>query len=175
MCLVALPLIAILPGGMKVINLLPIIGTTDKGSIDYREQLLTNSRIVIMRNPWFGSTDFLETPEMEAMRQGENIIDIVNSYLAIALSQGLVGLGLFVSFFVFVMLGVYRAMRTFPDKDCEEALLGRALLSALFGILVTIFTVSSITFIPIVYWSMAGVGVAYAQMIRVEQRSTLPS
>ncbi len=164
-CLLAFPLIAILPGGMKVINLLPIVGTTDKGSIDYREKLLTNSRIVIMKNPWFGSTDFLETPEMEAMRQGQNIIDVVNIYISIALSQGLVGLGLFVSFFGFVVRGVYRAVRSLPDKESEEALLGRALLATLLGILITIFTVSGITFIPIVYWSIAGVCVAYAQMI----------
>ncbi|WP_283744067.1 O-antigen ligase family protein [Sideroxydans sp. CL21] len=168
-CLLAFPLIAVLPGGMKVINLLPIVGTTDKGSIDYRQKLLTNSQIVIMQNPWFGSADVLETPEMQAMRQGENIIDIVNSYLSIALSQGLVGLGLFVGFFAFVIRGVYRSMRSLPDKDSEEALLGRALLATLFGILVTIFTVSGITFIPIVYWSIAGIGVAYTQMVRLKQ------
>lgn len=40
------------------------------------------------------------------------------------------------------------------------------LLATLTGILVIIFTVSSITFIPVVYWSIAGLGVAYIQMVR---------
>lgn len=40
------------------------------------------------------------------------------------------------------------------------------LLATLLGILITIFTVSSITFIPVVYWSLAGVAVAYVQMVR---------
>lgn len=40
------------------------------------------------------------------------------------------------------------------------------LLATLIGILVIIFTVSSITFIPVVYWSVAGLGVAYIQMVR---------
>jgi hypothetical protein len=40
------------------------------------------------------------------------------------------------------------------------------LLATLIGILVIIFTVSSITFIPVVYWSIAGLGVAYIQMVR---------
>jgi hypothetical protein len=57
-------------------------------------------------------------------------------------------------------------MRSIPDKDSEEHVLGRALLATLLAIMVTIFTVSSISFIPLVYWSVAGLGVAYAQMIR---------
>lgn len=164
--LVSLPLISVLPGGGKVINILPFIGSTDKGSVDYRADLLTNSMIVIQRNLWFGSDDYLNTPEMESMRQGEGIIDIVNSYIGIALENGLVGLGLFVSFFALVLLGVYRAMRSLPDKDSEEYLLGRALLATQFSILVIIFTVSSISVIPIMYWSVAALGVAYAQMVR---------
>ncbi len=159
-------LIAMMPGGERVINLLPFIGTTDTSTIGYREDLLTNSMIVIQHNPWFGSINYLEAPEMEAMYQGQGIIDIVNTYIRIALETGFVGLGLFVSFFVLVVIGVYRAMRSLPDRDSEEHLLGRALLSTLLAILVIIFTVSSISIIPIVYWSVAGLGVAYAQMVR---------
>ncbi|MEQ1838536.1 MAG: O-antigen ligase family protein [Candidatus Nitrotoga sp.] len=164
--ILALPLIAMLPGGERVINLLPFIGTTEKGGIDYRERLITNSMIVIQRNPWFGSDDFLNTPEMEVMRQGEGIIDIVNTYISIALKAGLVGLGLFVGFFALTLWAICRAMRSIPDKDSEEYLLGRALLATLLAILTIITTVSSITIIPIVYWSVAGLGVAYAQMVR---------
>ena len=122
--------------------------------------------IVIRRNPWFGSVNFLDTPEMQALMGGQGIIDVVNTYISITLDSGLVGLGLFVGFFALVIIGVYRAMRSLPDKDSEERLLGRALLAILFAILTIILTVSSITFIPIVYWSVAGMGVAYAQMIR---------
>lgn len=161
-----LPLVAILPGGEKVINLLPFIGSTEKGNITYREDLITNAIIVIKRNPWVGSVDYLKTPEMEAMRQGQGIIDLVNTYIQVALETGLVGLGLFVGFFALTLLGIYRAMRSIPDRNSEERLLGRALLATLLAILVMIFTVSSITIIPIVYWSVAGLGVAYAQMVR---------
>jgi O-antigen ligase len=164
--ILALTLIAMLPGGQKVINLLPFIGTTEKSNIDYRVNLLTNSIIVIQRNPWFGSVNFLETPEMQAMITGGNIIDVVNSYIAITLQNGFVGLGLFVGFFAFVLFGIYRSMRSLTDKGSEVYLLGRTLLGTLLAILVIIFTVSSITVIPIVYWSVAGLGVAYAQMIR---------
>jgi len=162
----ALPLISILPGGEKVINLLPFIGSTDVQNIDYRERLITNSMIVIERNPWFGSTDYLETPELESMRQGQGIIDIVNTYIKVALDAGVVGLGLFVGFFALTLDGIRRALRSIPDKDSEEHRLGRVLFATLTGILITIFTVSSITIIPIMYWSVAGLGVAYSQMVQ---------
>lgn len=148
-----------------MINLLPFIGMTEKGTIDYREDLITSSMIVIQRNPWFGSVDYLKNPEMEALRQNGRI-DVVNTYIGVALEKGFVGLGLFVAFFTLVLLGIYQAVRSIPDKDSEEHLLGRALLATLLAILAIITTVSSITIIPIVYWSVAGLGVAYAQMVR---------
>lgn len=159
-------LISVLPGGDRVINLLPFIGTTEKGNIDYREQLITNSMTVINRNPWFGSNDFFQAPEMEAMRQGQGIIDVVNTYLSVTLFAGGVGLALFVGFFAVTILGVLRAMRSVVDKDSEEYLLGRVLLATLVSTMLIIFTVASITFIPIVYWSVAAMGVAYAHMVR---------
>jgi len=164
--MLSFPLISLLPGSERVINLLPFIGSTGKENVDYREKLITNSMIVIQRNPWFGSTDFLESPEMEAMRQGQGIIDVVNSYIAIALQTGFTGLGLFVAFFALTLIGIFRAMRSISSKDSEDYLLGRVLLATLLAIMVIIVTASSTLFIPIVYWSVAGMGVAYAQMVR---------
>ncbi|MCU1761126.1 O-antigen ligase family protein [Pseudomonas sp. 14P_8.1_Bac3] len=161
----ALPLLAIVPGGQKVLDLLPFIGSVDVDNITYRQRLFDNAIIVIQRNPLFGSFDYRNTPEMQSMIQGEGIIDIVNTYIGVALSFGLVGLTLFVAFFATVLLGIRKAMRSFP-KDDETRRLGRALLATLVGILVTIVTVSSITIIPVVYWSVAGLGVAYIQMTR---------
>lgn len=100
------------------------------------------------------------------MIQGEGIIDIVNSYISLALRFGLVGLALFVAFFASVLLSMYKALRAFPDKEDEHRRLGRALLATLLGILMIIFTVSSITVIPVVYWSVGGLCVAYVQMVR---------
>ncbi|WP_422418617.1 O-antigen ligase family protein [Pseudomonas sp. GZD-222] len=162
----AIPLLTLAPGGEKVLDLLPFVGNLEKENITYRQRLLDNSWIVIQRNPLFGSFDYRNTPEMLSMIQGQGIIDIVNTYVSLALRTGLIGLALFVAFFASVLLGIRKAMRTFPDRDDEQRQLGRALLATLAGILVIIFTVSSITVIPVVYWSVAGVGAAYVQMIR---------
>ncbi|MEN5034581.1 O-antigen ligase family protein [Pseudomonas sp. TWI929] len=164
--MLALPLLTVVPGGEKVLDLLPYIGNLEKENITYRERLMDNSWAVIQRNPLFGSFDFRNTPEMQSMIQGEGIIDIVNTYINLALRVGLVGLGLFVAFFAMVLLGIRKAMLSFAEMDDERRQLGRVLLATLIGILVIIFTVSSITFIPVVYWSIAGLGVAYIQMVR---------
>ena len=161
--MLAFLLISTLPGGEKMINLLPFIGKTEKSNVVYREKLITNSMIVIQRNPWFGSVNYLAAPEMKALYEG-GIIDVVNTYIGIALEKGLVGLGLFIGFFAMVVIGVKRAMRSIADRGSEEYLLGRVLLATLLAILFIIFTVSSVTIIPIIYWSVAGLAVAYAQM-----------
>lgn len=167
----AFTIAAFMPGGEKVINLIPFIGNTEKSNIDYRDKLIEKSLIVIQKNLYLGSVNYLETPEMKEMIQGQGIIDVVNSYVAITLNYGIVGLGLFSSFFLLICLRVFRTARTFPDPDEEMARLGRALLATLSGILITIFTVSSISIIPIVYWAIAGCCVAYAQMVDKENEA----
>jgi O-antigen ligase len=169
----AVPLLAIVPGGQKALDFLPFIGSIEAENISYRRALIDNALVVIERNPWLGSVQFLQAPEMEQMRQGQGIIDIVNTYVAITLEYGLVGLGLFVGFFLLVITGVLKAMRACADRRDEVYRLGQALLASLAAILVIIFTVSSITVIPIVYWAFAGLGVAYAQMIRQRHGETL--
>jgi O-antigen ligase len=164
--ILALPLLAILPGGQKVLDLLPFIGSVEVENITYRQRLFDNAMIVIERNPWLGSFDYRSTPEMQSLTQGQGIIDIVNTYIGVALELGLIGLTIFVLFFATVVVGIRKAMRSIPNKDDEARRLGRALFATLAGILVTIVTVSSISVIPVVYWSVAGLGVAYAQMAR---------
>lgn len=162
--ILALPVLAALPGGERVINLIPFLGKTEAVNVEYRDQLIHNAGIVIRRSPMLGSVDYMDTPEMQAMRNGNHQIDVVNSYIGIALEKGLVGLGLFVGVFASVAFGIYRGIRTLPEDD-EDKLLGRVLLATLIGILFTIATVSSITYIPVIYWSTAGLGAAYVQMI----------
>lgn len=163
-----LTVLSVLPGGNKIIDLLPFIGTVEKGNIDYRAQMLESSQAVIMRNPLFGSTDFALAPEMQAMKQGQGIIDIVNSYLLLALRIGLVGLGLFVLIFLSGIWGIYTTMRRLPDKKSEAYLLGQSLLASLVAVMVIIFTVSPISLIPIIYWSLAAMAVAYTRMVRLQ-------
>jgi len=173
--LLSLPMLALPVKDKLLLDYVPFIGTIQSRNIDYRWQLLEAGAEVVMRNPWFGTFDALSHPEMLAMRQGQGIIDVVNSYLELALERGLVGLAVFVAFFVVVIAGILRSMKSLPEKRDERHVLGQALLATLLGILVMIVTVSSVLIIPWIYWSLAGVGVAYARMIAVEAHDVAKS
>jgi O-antigen ligase len=163
--IVAVPVLLVTPVGEKIIDLLPFVGTVEEVNVTYRQRLLEVSLQVMMQNPFFGTPDYIFSPEMQTMRQGEGIIDIVNTYLAVVLGSGLAGLLLFSGFFIAIGFGIFKGMRSLADRNDEEYLLGRTLFSTLLGILVIIFTVSSISVVPTVYWAVAGLGVAYTRML----------
>ena len=169
--ILALAVLSVTPGGEKAINLLPFIGNSETANIEYRDKLIENSMIVIKRHPWFGSANYLETPEMQEMIQGQGIIDIVNSYVRVSLELGLVGLSLFFGIFATVLLGINRSRKKIADKASELNLMGRSLIATIMAILVMIVTVSSISAIPIIYWSFAGLGVAYMQIVKKQEES----
>lgn len=160
----SLPILAMLPGGGKIMELIPFVGQTEKGNIEYREQLFENALIVIKNNLFFGSSNYLETPEMQAMIQGEGIVDVVNTYLSVALDTGIVGLSLFVGVFLAVVLGVRKKLKRIKDYRQQQHLLGRSLLAIIVSMMVTIATVSSIATVAIIYWSILGIGVAYTRI-----------
>lgn len=153
------------PYGSKVLDYLPFVGTVDAQNVTFRQSLLENSIEVIRNNPWFGSPDFLNTEEMESLRAGGNggIIDVVNSYIAIALSGGMVGLGLFAGYFIACVILVYSARRRLRMQH-QYLLLGNTLLATQLGVMVIIYTVSSVLAIPILYWLLGGFCVAYGAM-----------
>lgn len=162
---VLLPFLLATSVGKELLDTLPFVGTADTESVTYRQRLLEVSIQIILQNPFFGASDYIFSPAMQEMKQGEGIIDLVNTYLSVGLSCGLVGLSLFIGFFIAVAAGIFKSMRALTDRNDDRHLLGQAMLSVLLGIQVIIFTVSSISFIPVIYWSVAGMGVAYAHML----------
>jgi O-antigen ligase len=161
----ALPLMMVTPVGKKILAYLPWVGTAETQTVDFREELFERSIAVIKRNPYFGSFDYLSSSELQELATGRGLIDIVNTYVGIALLNGLVGLFLFLGIFVTAIYRIFKAMQRLADRSDEHYLLGQALLSVQVGILVMIGTVSSILTVPTVYWSVVGLGVAYVRMI----------
>jgi O-Antigen ligase len=147
--------------GQKLIAFLPFVGALDVGSATYRQQLFDTSLQIILDNPLLGSTDYLL--HMENLRQGQGIIDLVNTYLIVALNTGLVGLCLYCSVFASVLFKILMQLREF-NRAGESYLVGRALLAALIGLLVIIGTVSPIAHVPLLLWSLAAFGLAYSQL-----------
>lgn len=154
------------PFGRTVVSLLPFVGDSATETISYRTQLLEAAREVMAENPILGTSDYLENPKFAALRQGQGIIDIVNSYLEIGLKSGFVGLALFIGFFASVLLSLWGAMRRARRHDAELFLYCRAYFAVLVGMLLTIFTTSSVLQIPYVYWALGGIAIA---LVRIER------
>ena len=163
--ILALAVLQATPLGEKLISVLPYIGTAQQSNVDYRERLAQVSFQLILVNPFFGVGDYTRLPEMQEMRQGEGIIDMVNTYAGVGLVNGLVGLSLFSGAMLAAALGIVMAMRKLADRTAENYRLGQALLATLIGVMVIIATVSPIMAIPVVCWSVVGIGVAYARMV----------
>ena len=149
--------------GRGLFELLPFVGSADTDSIDYRRRLFDTSVQIILQNPWFGGFDYLVNPSMQDMIQGEGIIDVVNSFLGVALTFGIVGLSLFGGVFLFAGWGVWSTLRRVEPRS-DLGLLGRALLAALVSVMLMIVTLSSIGVVPWVYWLLAGLCVGYARL-----------
>jgi O-antigen ligase len=169
-----LPVLLAFPAGRTIIDYLPFVGTVEAENITYRERLLEVSIEVIKQNPLFGAADVMQLPVMQQMKQGEGIIDIVNTYLAVTLESGLVGLSLFAGFFIAVAAGVVKSMRSLRDRNDELYVLGQALFGTLLAILIIIASASSILVIAVIYWSVAGLCVAYARVLALAKAPDTP-
>jgi len=173
---IVVSLLQLTPFGDRIVDHLPFVGTIDAETVNYRQRLIEVSMIVIAQNPFFGAADYLYSPVMQELQQGsQGIIDIVNSYLGVALGSGGVGLALFAGVFLSVAWTLVQALRAQRhDPDSESFLQGRVLLAVLVVVAVTIITVSSITFIPIVYWCLCGLGAGYALRVRAARPAPAP-
>ncbi|MCC2632369.1 MAG: ligase [Ramlibacter sp.] len=170
--LAAAVVLAMMPFGGFVIDLIPFIGTVETGNIDYRQRLVEKSWMLIWENPVLGSTDYVERLAAMGMVQGQGIVDIVNSYIEVTLRSGLVGVTLFAGVLLaalFSAMGARRQAERAKEEDAE--ILGRSLVAAQVAVMVTIFSVSSIVVIPWVYWCLAGLLVGYARAVRASVRA----
>lgn len=159
----------------RVLDFLPWVGTVDANTVEGRERLAVVAFQVVLDNFWFGRFDYGQLPEIESLRDGSGIIDIVNTYLIIALKGGVTSLGLFVAFIAVALGGVIGGLRRLSDRRDERHALGRSLLATLAGVLFIIATVSPIFFVYPIYWSLAGLAVGYGQWIAQGSPSALDS
>ena len=158
--------LSVSPIGDQIISLLPFVGDSSTGSIDYRQQLMDIGWSVAMETKWFGSEDFMNHPAMQQLVQGQGIIDIVNTYLQVTLESGLAGLSLFVGVSFFSGLTAWRAIGAARAVDPEIAVYGQAWLAALASTMLVIATTSSVVAqVAEVHWLLCGMCVGFARSV----------
>jgi hypothetical protein len=159
---IAVPL-AMTPPGERIIASLPFIGTVDQSNVEYRQQLADVSWQLIQLNPFFGSP--FVTNYMEEMRQGQGIIDIVNTYAYISLFFGLVGCALFVACFVYPMVrAAYSAFRA-RQGDEDDGNIGIILIASVLGTMLMMATGSFGGTFEFVSWALCGLCCAYTALM----------
>lgn len=141
------------------------------GTFDYRISLIQNSLTIIRSNLWLGSASYRETSEMEGLRQGQGIIDIVNTYIQVALESGVIGLSLFILIFMVLIYKISKYLKGLSHKDAgadggEYFYLGIYLMAALLSTMLFIGTTSSLGNISIYYWALIGMSSAYLRLLK---------
>jgi hypothetical protein len=155
-------LIMVSPIGDRILDVLPVMGNTADANIVYRQRLAERGWEIVLAHPLFG--DQFPWPEMEDLRQGEGIIDIVNTYLGVALSYGLIGLFCFLSFILLGMITVYARTRVLVHSDPDLALFGTSLIACIVGTLVMIGSMSFNLGCEKLFYVLAGLATAYARL-----------
>ncbi|MEL6506195.1 MAG: O-antigen ligase family protein [Pseudomonadota bacterium] len=166
--------ILISPMGEGIVQALPFANNANAEAdetISYRQKLFKNGVEVIMERPAFGSTTFYEHPKMIALTQGQGIIDLVNSYIQVALAKGLVGLFFFAGILLSAMWAAFRAMGLSKNQAPEMSAYARGGFSAMVAIILVLATTSSNPPLPILYFSIAGLCVSIRRIVEAERQN----
>jgi hypothetical protein len=157
-----LAIVAISPLGDRIMSSIPGMGSTPDETFLYRQRLLERTVELIQENPLLG--DQLAMTQMEDLRQGQGIIDIVNTYVGVALFNGLVGLMLFIGFILSAATGTLRAARATMHADPEHGLLGYNLLACIVGMSFMIADCSLIYGVEKTFYALIAMAVAYRRL-----------
>jgi O-antigen ligase len=139
-------------------------GYVDNQDVEYRHHLFQRSWELIQASPFFG--DQFALSKMEDLRQGQGIIDMVNTYMQVALDSGLVGLFLFVGFMLIGLIKTYSLAKKAKQADSDFSLLGVSLIACILGTLLMIENCSFIMGYQKMYYALAGFAAAYTHLGR---------
>jgi hypothetical protein len=152
--------LSLTPLGDRIINILPFFGgKTDIASYVYRERLLDRSWEIIKSHPLLG--DPAAYLEMQDLRQGEGIIDLVNVYVQVLLNDGFFGLALFLGILLIGFAKTNTLRRRLMQSDPDMALLGTMLMSCIFGLSVSMAGGSLGTGAERIYYVLGALTAAY--------------
>jgi O-antigen ligase len=167
---VAAAAVALSPLGTKIQSVLPFMGGhVGYDSLLYREALLQRSWELFQQHPWLGNPFVLT--QMEDLRQGEGIIDLVNAYVQVGLFNGLIGLLLFVGFILHALFKAYRFARRTVRTDPELALMGASLVACIVGTMIMLATCSLMYGYSKMFYVLGGLAIAYARLVPAPLRA----
>jgi hypothetical protein len=158
---IVLGLLSLSPIGEKMMTSLHVTGGQPDADFIYRQRLLDRSLELVQAHPLFG--DPLAVQEMEDLRQGQGIVDIVNTYIGVLLFHGWVGLVLFLGFALSALREVIRVAKAAISTDPNGALLGFNIAACLIGMLFMIADCSLMFGVEKMFYILVALATAYAR------------
>lgn len=119
-------------GSIGLLFLNFISGSDTEGTSSYRLEILQGGIEVVRKNLIFGNNQAIRQGEMSDLVQGQGIVDVVNSYLQVAMDGGLF---LLACFLAVPLAGVLRYARFRPARGTSARLLADVALAQTLGIL----------------------------------------
>lgn len=167
---VFLTLLLIVPYVVTGLSLDSFTEYDEHGTFEYRIELFFTSLELIKENFLFGERFYNRNPELEVLRQGQGIIDVVNAYLHIAMRYGMVGLSLMLTAIWLAVSGLWRARKKQESqpllKDNSENTM-RTTIAIIVAFCAAIATVSFIDRLEIYFWIFVVAGGCLVQQHRV--------
>jgi len=136
-------------------------------NVIYRQELLKTSVALIQQSPWFGVPNYLD--QMTNLKQGDGIVDLVNTYLIVTLNVGVAGLALFMLPFLIVLQRLASTLPQEPGPLRRERL---AWLPLTLAVMAAVFTVSPVSIIRAILVWVVALGLANLQEGIVARRRT---
>jgi O-antigen ligase len=151
------------PLGDRIVKVVPFLGgTVDTYNFDYRRELARRSWDIVIENPFFGDQEAYS--KLYDIRQGEGIIDFVNTYAEVAVFYGLVTLFFFVGFLIAGLFSIYKLAKKIKKSDPDLALVGASLISCILGTLLMLATSSFVFGYEKLFYVLGGLAAAYPHL-----------
>ncbi len=148
-----------------VFNLSSFLAYNDEyGTFDYRSELYSTAFEFLKYHPFFGMQNYIDTGFFDHLVTGLGIIDIVSAYVGVALQYGYVGLLLFISMFLSVIIPLFQCLMKCKDTDSDYAKYIAMYFASTVTIMFVISTTSLISVFPI--FVMINLAVGRALIVR---------
>jgi O-antigen ligase len=161
-------LIYLSPLGDKIISQTPWLSGKEDSNLTYRELLWDRSWQITQESPLLGDQGAML--KMQDLRQGEGIVDLVNTYAGILLSAGFVGLALFLAFFLTPLFKAWMGNRRTMYSDQDLCLMGAGLVASLIATLILFWDGGFIRGPARMFCVFAGLATGYSALARSSPR-----
>lgn len=162
--------------GIFMLQINSLLELDQYGTFEYRYNLILNSWQLIKQYPFFGLGGSLDNTVMEASRQGQGIIDVVNTYLAVAINYGIVGTLVFLLILALPIVILWILAKRLNAVGLEaERDICRLMIVVLTGLAVLLGTISWVGVLSQYMFLMVGiaagaVGMAKAALAGPQQK-----